>query len=99
MYLIVWRFQVRPERRTEFVRRYASDGDWARLFAHASGYRGTELVLLDGSDDLYLTIDRWDSPEAWASFRSDFREDYEHLDLACEGMTLKEERLGAGVSA
>lgn len=98
MYTIIWRFQVRPERRAEFVRRYASDGDWARLFARAPGYRGTDLVALDGSDDTFLTIDRWDSPETWTRFRSEFQEEYQQLDLACEGMTLKEERLGAGVS-
>jgi heme-degrading monooxygenase HmoA len=98
MYLILWRFDVHPARRDEFVRRYAADGDWARLFARADGYRGTELLTLEDATDSFLTIDRWDSAEAWARFRSTFATEYEALDLGCEGLTLKEERIGAGVS-
>ena len=98
MYLIIWRFQILPERRSEFLRRYASDGEWARLFARASGWRGTELVALEGTTDIFLTIDRWDSAEAWTRFRADFAAEYEALDQASEELTLKEEKVGAGVS-
>ncbi|HEX7918826.1 MAG TPA: antibiotic biosynthesis monooxygenase [Gemmatimonadales bacterium] len=98
MYLIVWRFQVIPERRSEFLRCYATAGEWSKLFAKAPGWRGTELVALDGTTDIFLTIDRWDSIEAWDRFRADFAAEYEALDRICEGLTLKEEKVGAGVS-
>ena len=98
MYIIIWRFRVRPEKRAEFLRRYASEGDWARLFARAPEWRGTDLVALEGTSDIFLTIDRWDSIEAWTRFRTDCATDYEALDLACEGLTVTEEKVGAGVS-
>ncbi len=98
MYIIVWRFQVLPERRSEFLRRYASDGEWARLFARAPGWLETELVALEGTPDTFLTIDRWETADAWERFRAEFAQEYEALDLACEGLTLLEEKVGAGVT-
>ena len=98
MYLIVWKFQILPERRSEFLRRYASEGEWSRLFARAMGWQGTTLVALEGTTDIFLTIDRWESLDAWHRFRADFATEYEALDLACAGLTLMEERVGAGVS-
>ncbi len=44
MYIIVWEFVVRPEKVTAFVAAYQSDGAWAKLFAQADGYIGTELL-------------------------------------------------------
>ena len=98
MYLLVWRFQVIPERRNEFLRRYASTGEWSKFFARSAGWRGTELVALEGTTDIFLTIDRWDSIEAWDRFRAEFAAEYEALERTCEGLTLKEEQVGAGVS-
>ena len=98
MYLIVWEFTVAPEHRAEFVRRYASDGDWARLFARSSEFQGTQLIADESEPTRFLTIDRWDSLEAWTTFRHEFAAEYEALDLACEGLTLNEEKVGAGVS-
>ena len=44
MYVIVWEFVVRPEKVDAFVAADKSDGAWAKLFAKADGYIGTELL-------------------------------------------------------
>lgn len=98
MYLLIWRFRVRPERRDEFLRRYAADGDWATLFGRSEEYVGTELLQADGELDAFLTIDRWHSREGWDRFRATCRAEYEALDKACEGLTLEEEKVGVGVT-
>ena len=70
MYLIIWQFRVAPEKRAEFARRYASDGDWARLFSRSVEWQGTELLAVEGDDQAFFTIDRWTTPGAWERFRT-----------------------------
>jgi heme-degrading monooxygenase HmoA len=89
---ILWRYKVRPERVADFERVYDASGDWAKLFARASGYLGTEL-LRDGEGS-YLTIDRWHARGDFDNFLTAHRADYEALDKICDGWTIKEERLG-----
>lgn len=98
MYLIIWQFQVAPEKRAEFARRYASDGDWARLFGRSAEWQGTELLAVEGEPGAFFTIDRWASPGAWERFKSTHAADYDALDRKCEGLTLEERRIGGGVA-
>ena len=98
MYVIIWRFKVAAEHREEFVRRYAANGDWARLFGRSQEYLGTELLVADGVSGYFMTIDRWRSQEGWERFKAACQVEYEALDRLCEGLTLDEERIGAGVA-
>jgi heme-degrading monooxygenase HmoA len=93
-YCYLWEFHVRPERQAEFERRYGPDGEWVALFRQAPGYIGTQL-LRDRSESLrYVTIDRWESFEAYRTFRSQFSRQYEELDRMCEGLTTHEAPAG-----
>lgn len=95
MYVVIWEFEVRPERAAEFRSIYSPLGDWARLFCQSPDYCGTEL--LQSSEDAHrlITVDRWASQQDYANFQQNFREQYTALDLRCEGMTLSERRIGA----
>jgi hypothetical protein len=44
MYVILWEFVVPPEKVDAFIAAYKDDGAWAKLFAQAEGYVGTELL-------------------------------------------------------
>ena len=90
----LWEFTVLPARQAEFESRYGPEGDWVRLFRRGAGYLGSEL-LQDRSNSLrYLTIDRWESIEAWRAFRSRYASDYERLDHELEGLASREVALG-----
>jgi heme-degrading monooxygenase HmoA len=90
----LWEFTVQAARQAEFERHYGPDGTWARLFRLAPGYLGSEL-LRDRKDPLrYLTIDRWESREAWQAFRRMHGAEYERLDGEFEGLTTREAPLG-----
>lgn len=91
-HVIVWAYEVAPERQDDFCRVYGPNGDWARLFARAPGFLGVEL-LCDGVR--YLTIDRWDSAEAFEAFKSHFGDEYAGLDAKCAELTRSELKLGA----
>ena len=90
MYVIVWEFTVRAERREAFERAYGPDGDWVRFFQRASAFRGADLLLGTGDDTeggpeaateaCYWTVDRWDSREAYEDFNARFEREYQELD-------------------
>ena len=90
----IWTYEVKPERCEEFERKYASDGDWVRLFSKAGGYRGTTLLRRVGEGAKYATIDRWESAAALEEFKRNFEREYRELDSVCEEMTIAEEHVG-----
>jgi len=91
----VWEFVARKERIREFEHHYSSTGDWAKLFHKSPGYRGTVLLRDAEQPNRYVTIDTWDGPELYQRMRSDFADEFERLDRACEAFTEAERRLGA----
>jgi len=94
-HVLVWQFQVRPEHVAAFEAAYGPSGDWARLFARADGYLGTELLRDASSPGRYLTVDRWQTPADVARFRDVHGAEYAALDARCEPWTVSETRLGA----
>jgi heme-degrading monooxygenase HmoA len=88
----LWRYRVVAGREPEFERIYGPNGDWAQLFARASGYLGTEL--LRSADGAYLTIDRWRDRASLDRFKTEFGGDYAKLDAQCEALTLDEQEIG-----
>ena len=94
-YTLLWEFRVAPARRGRFEAAYAPDGDWVALFSQASGYRGTQLLHSADEAGRYVTIDRWDSRDAFLAFKRDHADAYGALDRQCEPMTLSEKPIGA----
>jgi quinol monooxygenase YgiN len=99
MYVIVWEFDVKPERVPEFQSIYSSEGDWAQLFRQAHGYLGTELLRDARNPVRFLTIDRWTHAQHFANFRERWGEQYAALDARCEGLTLNERKIGTFIKA
>jgi heme-degrading monooxygenase HmoA len=93
MHVVLWRFRCKPGAEAAFEAAYGPRGDWARLFRGAPEFLGTEL--LRGSDGTYLTIDRWTSAEAVASFRKRHAKAYASLDARCEALTESESAVAA----
>jgi len=94
MYVIVWEYQVKMDRRSEFEAAYSSEGAWAELFKRSEGFMAVEL-LRDETDPLhYLTIDRWRSKAGYEEFLSHWQEEYKALDALCETMTDREALIG-----
>ena len=91
------RLAVRSRRRKHrrIRGRIRPDGSWAQLFRTSPAYRGTELLRDAYVPGSYLTIDRWDSEDAFRAFRKDHDADYEKLDRACDALTARETRIGA----
>jgi heme-degrading monooxygenase HmoA len=90
LFVRIWRFRAAAGREREFEQLNDSSGAWAQLFRVASGYLGTELQRVVGSPREYLTIDRWESRDAWLAFRQQHAAAYESLDHQAEPLTESE---------
>ena len=94
MYAVIWEYRVKEENRSEFEKAYSSNGAWAELFRKGPGYIGTELLRSERESEIYTTIDRWESKEAYERFLAEWQAEYKRLDERCEGLTEYENRLG-----
>ena len=93
-YTYLWEFRIEPASRAEFERHYGPNGVWIELFRQSSGYIET-LLLRDRTDPLrYLTIDRWESKEAYEEFRARCSKEFELIDERCAKLTVTETPLG-----
>lgn len=93
----VWEFVVDEARRAEFEHHYGPRGTWAVLFSRATGYLGTQLLTDEATPGRYLTIDRWQSAEAYRAFRARYDAEYAALDRQCAALTRHERALGSFV--
>ncbi|HEY4612884.1 MAG TPA: antibiotic biosynthesis monooxygenase, partial [Bacteroidota bacterium] len=75
MLIIIWKFRAKRGQEQTFEQAYGPDGAWVTLFRKGNGYLGTEL--LRSQDGSYVTIDRWNSQEAYAVFQNDHSSDYQ----------------------
>ena len=74
---------------------YGPDGEWARYFRGADGYRGTELLRATGSGGLsYIVIDRWDSAAAYERFLAEHEAEYGRRNRAAGRLYRRETVLG-----
>lgn len=91
-YLIVWTYDVTPGAEADFAAAYGPDGDWAKLFARAPGFLGTELYA---DAPRFLTLDRWSSKAAFDAFQTAFGDAYAALDQKLAHLTQAQQRIGA----
>ena len=95
MYVVIWRYKVEPAQTPKFEKAYGPKGEWAKFFSGSKDYLGTELLADDERPGEYVTIDRWESEEAYSAFLGDHEADYDRLDRRFEALTLSESRVGA----
>jgi uncharacterized membrane-anchored protein YitT (DUF2179 family)/heme-degrading monooxygenase HmoA len=93
MYVAAWRFVVNPDRIDEFKKEYGPDGAWAKLFRRSDGYLRTELIPNRTIPLEFVTLDHWETKEAFDRFRLEYQEAYEQLDRRLAALTTHEERI------
>ena len=94
MFVALWEYEVKPGYEKRFEKAYGPDGDWVRLFRGDLHYQETRLVREAFRLGVYLTMDFWNSREAYEKFIATHRGEYKALDAAGEELTNSERRLG-----
>lgn len=95
MFLVVWEFEIKPECADRFGSVYGADGDWVQLFRSDENYQLSILVQDPSRPHVYLTLDFWNSREAYEAFKRFHHEAYLSLDRASEDLTLSERHIGS----
>ena len=94
MYVIIWEYHVRAEHVAEFEEIYSGTGVWSKLFQKSKAYLGTELLFDESHPQRYMTIDRWTSSRGYASFLTNWKDEYAKLDAECAELSEREALLG-----
>ncbi len=94
MIAILWEYSVPHENLAEFERHYDSSGTWVIFFRKAAAYHGTVLLRDPESPGRYMTLDHWDSLDAYQSFCAEHEAEYRRIDAMCATLTDSERRLG-----
>ena len=93
----IWEYRIKPDAESAFREHYGPEGDWVRLFRKATGHIGTQLYQDREDPKRYVTVDRWESEQAFRNFRKRFATEFAELDKLCEGFTMSETPLGSFV--
>jgi heme-degrading monooxygenase HmoA len=92
--MYAWEYEVDPHKTSEFLAAYGPDGLWVALFRGSPGYVRTELHRDRADPNRYLTLDYWESEDAWDHFRRARASEFEDLDRRCGQCTLAEREIG-----
>lgn len=93
-YVYIWEFSVSPAHTSAFERAYGPSGEWVQLFRRAPGYLRTELHRDRSQPHRFITIDYWESKNAWDAFRARFAPEFDALDAKCATWATSEINLG-----
>ncbi|HST13150.1 MAG TPA: antibiotic biosynthesis monooxygenase family protein [Terriglobales bacterium] len=94
-YVAVWEFRPRQGAEARFEEAYGPRGPWARLFATGEGFVATELNRDLKDPGRYITLDFWESKQAYEVFRATHAEEYVAVDHECEELTAEENQVGS----
>jgi heme-degrading monooxygenase HmoA len=94
MFVALWEYEVKPGDEERFEKAYGPDGDWVRLLRSDTHYYETRLVRDAFRRGVYLTMDFWESHEAYEKFMAGHRSEYEAIDKTSAGLTIDERRIG-----
>jgi len=93
-YTCLWEFLVAAERIEEFKQHYGPGGTWVALFRQSPGYLETLLLQDSANPRRFITVDRWESRDAYEAFQSRFSREYAAMDEVCQHLTTQETPLG-----
>ena len=94
MIAILWEYSVPIEHLAEFERHYDSSGTWVIFFRKARAYHGSALLRDEETPGRFMTLDYWDSFDAYQIFSAENEAEYRRIDAMCASLTTTERRLG-----
>lgn len=59
MIAIVWEFEVKPGRETEFEQLYGADGAWTAMNRHTRSYLGSSFLNDQNRASRYILVEYW----------------------------------------
>ncbi len=98
MYLIIWKYKIKPANREKFEDEYGSAGTWSVFFSQSSHYKGSFLYKSEEEENTYLLIDTWVDKQTYDDFRQTKAESYHQLSASLQYLYVTEEKTGTFTS-
>lgn len=95
MHTVLWEYHVSDEKAAAFETFYGAAGPWVGLFRTGDGFIETVLLRDVTTPGRYVTLDRWDTADAYTRFQNAHGAEYAQIDLAAAALTSVERRLGS----
>lgn len=95
MHVVIWEFKVKTECTSDFIALCGGSGEWANWFQQSPDYIETDLLKLNETEGVFVTIDKWKSKSAYDQFYNSDPVTFNRLDQKGETYTLEENLIGA----
>lgn len=92
-FITIWRYKIKPEKRSEFEKLYGQNGEWVKLFKKYPDYIKTELIK-NLNNNHYITLDYWNSKESYYKFKEAAKKEFIEIDSQGEELTIEEKHIG-----
>jgi heme-degrading monooxygenase HmoA len=79
MLVIVWEYEVKPDRIDDFESFYRPDGPWTSLFRSSPAFLSTTLMKDLRKKGRYMVADRWMSESMYEEFKQAHRQAYDQM--------------------
>jgi heme-degrading monooxygenase HmoA len=94
MFLALWEFEVKSGCEDRFQSVYGPGGDWVRLFRTDPQFLETRLLQDPSNPFKYVTLDFWQSRDAYESFKKRNGDAYSVIDNHSDELTVQERCIG-----
>jgi hypothetical protein len=94
MIAIVWQFDIRAGRETEFERFYGADGEWTAVNRHSRSYLGSSFLRDQNLTSRYLVIEYWSEMIVYEQHRAYKSDQISNLDTRRKELVASAEPVG-----
>ena len=94
MVAVVWQFETRDERASEFERFYGADGDWTKLSRRSRSFLGSSFLKDLATSNRYLLVEYWSEMVVYEKHLADFGDEVKELEAERDRFVARMEPIG-----
>ena len=94
MFVYIWEFIIKEDKRKEFLQYYKPGGEWCNLFKKSDSYIKSELLNDKENSRRFISIDYWKSKELFDLYNKKYSKEYDMIDKVCTNFTNSEKFIG-----
>ena len=94
MIAIMWQFEVKSGRETEFEQLYGVEGEWTAMNRLSRSYLGSSFLRDQNRDSRYMVIEYWSEMLVYEQHKAYKSDELASLDARRDALVLATEPLG-----
>lgn len=94
MIALVWQFDVKPGKNSEFEAFYGADGPWTALSRRSRSYLGSSFLRDIAMPQRYLVVEYWSEMVVYEKHHADYQDEMKALETHRESLVEGAQPLG-----